>query len=461
MADLSRRTLLRLTAAAIPGLAIGCGAGFEPETVPESTTRFPRTPMAGDMTSTRVVLTFHVADDAPVTLRIWTPDEVVVDQPIDPSGDGFHKVMIDDLTPGTTYEYAVFGGDSPRFEDRGLIAQFRTAPADDVLQTVRIALLCCIGQGTILPDYYMPPESELPTTEPFQWELFTHAADHDLDFLVHLGDQAYLDFVWDLQGGTTEAYLEAWGYYHGGGYRDVYPLAGLYATWDDHEATDNGNFDPWTATAEEQAKLENAQAAWYKVVPIDAMTPADGPVWRGFRWGATLELLLLDCRYELTEDGLVSDAQLAWLLDRIANSPCRFVCVATPRPFADITSTSELLEDNADRWDGRTNQRDQLIQLLDDTEARHVVFVTGDIHMNYLGRASESGEAVSDRVWEVCCTSGNVSPFSSNLSEIQFPYVGDSPQLPVLTFDPDAGTVHVAFYGQDGSLSYEQTLDDV
>ena len=35
-----------------------------------------------------------------------------------------------------------------------------------------------------------------------------------------------------------------------------------------------------------------------------------------------------------------------------------------------------------------------------------------------------------------------------------------SPQLPVLTFDPTTDTVHVAFYGSDGSLTFEQTLDD-
>ena len=31
----------------------------------------------------------------------------------------------------------------------------------------------------------------------------------------------------------------------------------------------------------------------------------------------------------------------------------------------------------------------------------------------------------------------------------------------MLTFDPDAGTVHVAFYDVDGALTFERTLDDV
>lgn len=460
---LTRRAVLRLFAAA-PGLAMACGGDtdadpsvppFDPAAVPESIERFPRTPMAGDMTSTRAVLTFFVADDSAVTLQVWTDEGVVVDQALDPSGDGFHKVMIDDLEPGTTYAYACFG---PAFEDRGLIGRFRTAPADDVLEPVRIALMACVGQGTVLPDFYRPETAVLPTEVPFEWELFTHAAEHDLDLLVHLGDQAYLDSVWSDLGGTVEAYLNAWGFYHGGGYRDLYPLAGVYMTWDDHESTDNSKFDPWDMSPEEEEKLDHAMTAWFKIMPIDAVEVQ--PIWRSFRWGAALELVLLDCRYELTPEQLVSEAQLEFLLERIAESPARFVCVATPKPFADIASTAELFSDNTDRWDFFADQRERVIAAID-ARGGGVVFVTGDIHMTYLGQATTGGEAPSDRTWEVCCTSGNINPLAGSLRGEQFVYVEALPNLPVLTFDPDAGTVHVAFYGMDGSLSYEQTLSDV
>lgn len=454
---ISRRHVLRLTALTLSALAVGCGTTFDPEAVPESKTRFPRTPIAGDATSTRVVIAFYVADDSAVTLRLWSEDgAIIVDQAVDPSGDGFHKVMIDELVPGAVYGYAVFAGEAPHFEDRSLIGRFRTTPADDALVPVRIALLCCVGQGTVIPDFYMPPGTDHPTVEPFQWEVFTHAVEHDLDALVHLGDQGYFDFVWSLEEGTTEAYLHAWGFYHGGGYRDIYPLASLYATWDDHEATDNGNFDPWDMTAEETTKLANAQDAWFKVVPIDAMTKEERTVWRGFRWGSTLELLLLDCRYEITPDHLMSEAQLAWLIDRIATSPCRFICVATPRPFAKITGN--LSEDSTDRWDASPADRDRLAAAIDALDSPRVIFVAGDVHMNYLGRASITGDRQSDLTWEVCCTSGNVNPWAGTLSADQFAYVDASPQLPVLTFDPATGTVDVAFYAADGSLAFQQTL---
>ena len=457
MARMTRRTLLQLTATAVPGLAVGCSGGFDPDSVPESTQVFPRTPISGDVTSTRAVVTFHVAKDQEVTFRVWTADEVVLDEVVEPNGDGFHKFILADLTPATTYRYAAFTGKAPNFEERGLIGTFTTAPKDDATPVVRLAMVSCIGQGTILPDYYMPEGTDNPTAEPFHWPLFEQARDFELDGLVHLGDQAYLDFVWSHQEGTLEAYLNAWGYYHGGGYRELYPLAPLYASWDDHESTDNSKFDPWDMTPEDQIKLANAQEAWFKVIPIDATEP--GPIWRNFRWGKTVELLLLDCRYELTEDQLMSEAQLQWLLDAIAASPCRFLCIATPKPFAAITTSIDLFADNADRWENYPPQRERLTRLLDDNDLRNVVFVTGDIHMNYLGRASITGDAPSQMAWEVCTTSGNMSPLANGLSNEQFPFVDNSPHFPVLTFDPDAGTVHIGFYASDGTLSYEQILD--
>ncbi len=460
---LDRRRFLQSSAAT---LTLGCGdkggpgdTGGPAGEPPESIVRFPRTPIAGDMTDTRVVFTFFVADDSPVRFRVWEGETLVVDQPVAPNGDGFHKLIVDDLTPSTTYRYVVLGGEDEPFENRSLYGQVRTAHAPGSLEPVRLALMCCIGRGTILPDYYFPPTTFQPTVEPFQWELLTHAANHELDALVHLGDQAYLDFVWTDEGGTQEAYLSAWGWYHGGGYRDVYPLAGLYATWDDHESADNGLFDPWAMTPDETERLANAQAVWYRVMPIAAETPAEGPVWRGFRWGDTLELLLLDCRYELTPDRLVSPEQLDWLLERIEASPCRFVCIATPKPFAEITSSSQLLSDNADRWEGYPADRARVTERLDALDRDGVIFVCGDIHTNYLGRVKISGDAPSERCWEVCCSSGNVNPLTLGFSPEQFAFLDVTPHFPVLTFDPAAGTVHVAFYGTDGSLTFEHTLD--
>ena len=108
----SRRTLLKVSvAAAVLTGCPGADPARDPEAVPEDPTTFPRTPMAGDMTDSRVVFTMFVADaqQGPVTLQIWLdgdPSVLVEDRPVQPDADGFAKVRVDGLDAGTWYAYA-------------------------------------------------------------------------------------------------------------------------------------------------------------------------------------------------------------------------------------------------------------------------------------------------------------------------------------------------------------------
>ncbi|MCA9573364.1 MAG: alkaline phosphatase D family protein, partial [Myxococcales bacterium] len=286
--------------------------------VPESTELFPRTPIAGDMTADTVVIVLHTVDTAPPTLWVWHEDgTLVLQQEVAPDAHGFAKVRVDGLEAGTWYRHVLTAGPADAPTARGLVGRVRTALAPGVSEPVRIVLSSCIGRGSVIPDFVMPDQAE-----PFRWDLMEMAGQLDFDAFVQLGDQGYFDFIWDA-GPTYEAYLEAWGAYHAGGYRDVFPRAGVLATWDDHEVADNGTFHPATSDPDVRAGIEAAQRAWFTVMPIDADAPGDATVWRSFRWGDTVELVLLDCRYEKTEGEpphLVSEAQLAWLLERLTTS---------------------------------------------------------------------------------------------------------------------------------------------
>ena len=59
--------------------------------------------------------------------------------------------MIDELMPGTTYHYTLFRT-PPNFTARSLIGT-GTAWSEDGLDPVRIAIMACIGQGSVLPDF--------------------------------------------------------------------------------------------------------------------------------------------------------------------------------------------------------------------------------------------------------------------------------------------------------------------
>jgi hypothetical protein len=450
--------------------AVGDGDGdgdgaeipFDPTEIPEDLDVFPRTVLAGDMTTSSVVFAIFVADLAPKTFRLWrpggTPGSVILvdERTVTPDADGFVKERIDALTAGTWYTYGFFAGDEASgFTARSLIGWVQTLHAPGTMEPVTIAFGSCVGRGTVLPDYVNPND-----IQPFDWDLTDMAATLSWDLFVHLGDQGYMDQVYGA-GGSYQQYLAAWGAYHGGGFRRIYPKAGMVSTWDDHEVTDNGTVDPWTGDPTEQARIDNAMRAYYRVMPIDGDHPSTKKIWRSFIWGDTVEVVLLDCRYERTPDPnlqMMSPEQMDYLLDRLENSPCRFVCVCTDKPFANIQLLLGEYPGQEERWQGHDASRQQVTDLINDAALTRVIFVTGDIHMNYVGTLEESDASVAGQLIECCLTSGNTNPLEATLSNQQFAWHAGPPHFPLLTFDAVNDQILVQYYAEDGSLSHEQTL---
>lgn len=463
MPDLSRRRALQLAAAAAAAACAdpgGDGTGeplFDPTSVPEDTTLFPRTVMAGDATVSTVVLTVFVSDATAKTIRVWTdgdPDDVVYLASVDTDPDGYVKTTVQGLEPGKSYGYMWTTGPEDDPTGRSLIGRFHTLPVLDESPPLTLAVLSCVGQGSLIPDYVQLDD------EPHVYPLLEGTTAVPFDVVVHVGDQGYMDRVWDA-GGTEAQYLQAWGIVHAGSYRKVYPRGNAWIAWDDHEVNDNTDLMPWTDDLDEQTKMAQAKAAWWRTMPIAGQ--GVGPVWRSFRWGATVEVILLDCRYERQAPGsspsLMSRAQLDWFAERLRTSPCRFVCVATDKPFADIQLTDGPYPGAPERWQGHPDDRAEITDLIDDEGLSHVIFVTGDIHMNYIGTLAETPSSTSGRLLEVCTTSGNINPFVNSLSDDQFAWRAEAPHLPTLTFDADAGTVTLRFHDLDGVMVHERVVD--
>ena len=480
---LGRREFLGVTAGVLLGLAGAGGCGeddeperlgerieFDPDAVAESTEVFPRTPMAGEMKATSILVAGHVdpaSDSGPITLRVWQPAEaegqvhLVHEAEVSPDTAGFFKAPVEGLLPGEWFEYGLFAGDAASgFSARSLIGRVRTALAEGSLEPVRIAFGACVGRG-ILPEYVDP---DAPT--PYEpWDTMLVAAEQEYDLFIHLGDQGYMDTVYD-KGGALQRYLDAWGAYHGGGYRVVYPRSGLYMTWDDHEVTNNGTVDPWTTNAEERAKIEHAIEAYYTVMPIDAASPADA-LWRSFRWGDTVEFIVLDCRYErqTLESGVyMSDEQFQFLLDRLENSPCHFKCVVNSVPLTRLNLPDDLPGANTlvnpdDRWEGYGVQRAALLERVSERGLSNILWITGDVHMCWVGQIEANPSSAGESMWEVCVTSGNENPLANELSDDQFPWHSPNPHLPLLTFDPAANRVLVEFLDAQGELAHRRELD--
>ncbi len=409
------------------------------------------------MKANSVMLNVYVADAMAKVLRVWrmsmTPGNVVLvkDLTVMPDANGYVKVTVDGLIPGTWYSYGFFEEDTPgsgSFIGRSLIGEVRTALAPGVKQTLTFVMAGCNG------GYYDP---DSPPSSPFTWESMTVAAQQDYDLFLHLGDQAYMDTVFS-KGGTYDTYLEAWGAYHAGGYREVFPKAGLYCTWDDHEVTDNGDVDPWSMDPSDVAKIENAIEAYYTVLPIDSTTSMD-PLWRSFRWGDTAEFIVLDSRYERLprdDDEYISQQQMAWFKDTLQNSPCTFKVILSSVPFATLTGWFSIAQD--DRWEGYQVQRQEIVDFINQNNITGVVWTAGDIHTSYVGTVEPQGGGLAGSQPEICVTSGNSNPVAFLLNGTQFPYKTGDATVPVVTLDPNAGTVNVKMIDMSGQIAYERTF---
>jgi hypothetical protein len=288
-----------------PAVCAGQPIAFDPAAIALDAALFPTAVMAGEMRPTSVMLAFFIAEPGAKTLRVWRSSEVpgevdlIHETQVEPGVDGFLKVTVDELCPGTWYSYGLFVGEPDAFTARSLLGEFRTAIADDALEPLTLALASCNGSSLV-------------------WPTMTVTADEYYDMFIHLGDMAYND------GATSLAEFRAsWRKYLGAeGYKLALSRAGLYATWDDHEIDNNSNFDRETMDPQQLAKRQNAFDTFFEALPIDAEGP-DYQLWRSFRWGLTAEIIVLDCRYERrpSMQQYISPAQMAFLKERLLDQP--------------------------------------------------------------------------------------------------------------------------------------------
>ncbi len=486
---MKRRDFLRLTASVAAARALGAcdspamddglvdaGAGadaapdaptpdaaqpidFDPLAVPQNDAIFPSACMAGEMMPSSMVIAGFAADGGDKLLRVWQEGllpgtvELVAEHEVTPDAAGYMQTAVSGLMPGASYRYGYFSpamgaGRAGEFASRSLIGTVRTALADGMVAPLTVAISACNGG-------YVDPAA--PPAAPFRYPALEVTAQNDYDMFLHLGDAAYMDRVF-AAGGSKAQYLDAWRYYLGSeGMRRCYAKAGLYATWDDHEITDNSAVDPWSMDERDIERIDNGREAYFRAMPI-APLPDPFQLWRSFRWGMTAEIIILDCRYErnppITGEYL-SRPQMDFLKQRLADSPCQFKVVANSVPITDMPFYFDIVRN--DRWEGYRAARTELLEHINNRGIENAWFLSGDLHVNFVSRVGTS-DSLADRCREIAVTGGNlgVGAYGSN-----FEYSQTAPRGCLLTFDPLSDTVRVRFLKPDGSLDYDQILAGV
>ena len=414
---------------------------FDAGAIPQDDDMFPLAVMAGEMRRTSAMFSTLLPGGGTKTLRVWRPGDrdgvmvIVAELEVEPDADGYSKTTIEGLCPGTWYRYAFFQGSRGNFTARSLIGEVQTAPENDSVEPLTVAISACNGNS-------------------FDWPALEVTADEYYDMFLHLGDMAYNDGSF-----TLEEYRASWRQYLSTlGMRVAYSRAGLFATWDDHEIDDNSNFDRETMRPDQLEKRQNAMDAYFEIIPIDAEGP-DYQLWRSFRWGSTAEIIVLDCRYERRPSmgQYISPEQMEWLKDRLANSPCHFKIIMNSVPITNMPLVWDVAAN--DRWEGFPNDRDDLLSFIDDNAIDNVWFVSGDFHVCFISRLEMMGDSRSANLHEIAITGGRTNPLGDLLPGNQFSWGSSQPHGCLLTFDPAENSVTVRFIDPgSGVVAHEETL---
>lgn len=299
------------------------------------------------------------------------------------------KAVIEKLRPATTYFYRLWATPNSGARREGAavaspLGSFRTAPL--VADTARVSFAWSGdlgGQGRCRQgEPHYPMLDRVRRLQPA--------------FFVFLGDLIYGD-EWcpvppNLPGSekpavTLDEYRAKHRYQHGAPtLRRLLAEVPVWAVWDDHEVRNNfsGPFDP-QMPAGRQALLDY----W----PIGAPTDEPTRLYRSWRYGAEVELFLLDTRQYRSRNTDLDDAQKtmlgarqrAWLIDGVTQSTATWKVIFTSVPLSNPDKGAPTIPGN-DGWardaDGRGFQTEltALVEAFRAQAVRNVVWLAGDVH---------------------------------------------------------------------------------
>ncbi|HEX5894803.1 MAG TPA: alkaline phosphatase D family protein [Thermoleophilaceae bacterium] len=290
------------------------------------------------------------------------------------------------------YRFATRGSDSQ-------VGRFRTALPPDSRQPVRFAFFSC---------------------QDYTFGFFNaHAllAEEDVDFVVCLGDYIYADSQYaagDQAGGvrtdpvgvaeTLQQYRAKYALYRSdANLRRMHSRHPLIVIWDDHEVQNAyaGGAGPTGGLPPElrysQARRTAAYRAFFESLPTYGARRGSQRIYRGMRFGKTMDLVLLDQRQyrgdqpcgdvpvaapcpELDQPRpFLGDAQMSFVKNRLANTPAAWKVIANQTMVMGTRAPGGQLI-GFDSWQGYPRERRELLTHIRRRRIRDVVFVTGDIH---------------------------------------------------------------------------------
>jgi alkaline phosphatase D len=305
------------------------------------------------------------------------------------------KFIADDVEPGTLYSYVIeVDGKELKtefvqeFQSQSLW-QWRTDPP---------AFSFVAGSC-----FYVNEEQYDRPGKPYGggFEIFNAIQNKKPGFMVWLGDNIYLREVdWMTSSGFEKRYT------HTRSLPELQPLLANvhhYAIWDDHDFGPNNSDRGFKNKGMAKSYFDR----FWANPPFSA--EVGGGITNQFQW-ADCDFFLLDDRFNKTPNERKSDqrevlgkTQLEWVKDALASSfaPFKFVCVGSM-----FLSSSEEKENFIL---AAPDERQDLIQFIQDNEIKGVIFLTGDRHFTELSLIQAAGKVPIYDLTTSPLTSGSAS----------------------------------------------------
>lgn len=392
---------------------------------------FPYGVRVGDATTDSAIVAIYTTEEtSSLSFEVRKAQELewVADQDgsVDLGDSGHGELEITGLESDTAYSIAFFSSDGSK---RSQVTRFRTALSDDDWRIVTFGATSCLG-------------GNLP------WPNLTHAKTDKYDFFCMLGDTVY------AEAQSKNGYWEYWDFVlRQDGLYDLFSSTSTISTWDDHEITNNFN---WNDHPNEE-KFNNALWAFRQGLP--QRQGDNGQIWHKIRHGKVLEVFVLDCRGERRGDNYISEEQMAWLKESLSQSTSRFKIIMNSVPIVDFEDLLGSAQAD-DRWQGFPAQREEILSYIEDSEIEGVLWVTGDFHYGSISRVGAIGD-VGDSMYEVMAgPSGSFHNPIGDMMVLTEQYIMGFSEWNHTRFvcNPDTGEVLVQFVGDDGDIIEEMSL---
>ena len=300
---------------------------------------------------------------------------------VEPSRHLTGKLLLQPLEPATRYRYTATQNAA---ETSG---EFVTAPAPTDPRPVRFSWSGDLGSR----GHCRKPGDG--------YAIFRALAKTPADFFLFVGDTIYADHVcgeakhvagYDF---VARRLADFWAKHR---YNREDPAlqayfrgTSVYAIWDDHEVRNNfsGSTEPL---------MEPARRAFVDYFPIRPPREEPGRLYRQFRWGALLEVFILDTRQyrspNTAPDGpgktMLGPTQRRWLVDAVAGSSAAWkvvvssvpLSVPTGGPAHDSWSNAGSRGVPEERGTGFAMERDAILRALRQRGVKNLVVLAADVH---------------------------------------------------------------------------------